>query len=124
MKEKKKEGRITCLQRSFWRQLNFGQKIANNERCSAFPQEAIGTLCPLDTWTCSQCDWLRDRLIIYVNNKEQSTLQFSLLFYSPVKDRCVVSNYSLIGIGRNINIIGTFVLINGEKLPHATQHEK
>lgn len=51
-------------------------------------------------------------------------MQFSFLFYSPVKDRCVVSNYSLISIGRNINIIGTFVLINKRKLPHATQHEK
>lgn len=69
--------------------------------------------------------WLvRDRLIIYVNNKEESTLQFSFLFHFPVKDRCVVSNYSLIGIGRNINIIGTFVLINRGKLPHATQYEK
>lgn len=61
---------------------------------------------------------------MYVNNKQQSTLQFCFLFYSPVKDRCVVSNYSLIGIRRNINIIGTFVLINRGKLPHATQHEK
>ena len=43
---------------------------------------------------------------------------------STVRDRCVVSNYSLIGIGRYINIIGTFVLINRGKLPHATQHEK
>lgn len=43
---------------------------------------------------------------------------------SPVRDRCVVSNYSLISIGRYINIIGTFVLINRGNLPHATQHEK
>lgn len=43
---------------------------------------------------------------------------------SPVRDRCVVSNYSLIGIGRYINIIGTFVLINRGNLPHTTQHEK
>ena len=61
---------------------------------------------------------------MYVNNKEQTILQFSFLFYSPVQDRCVVSNYSLIGIWRNINIIGTFVLINKGKLPHATQYEK
>lgn len=44
--------------------------------------------------------------------------------HSPVRDRCVVSNYSLIGIGRCINIIGAFVLINRGNLPHATQHEK
>lgn len=38
---------------------------------------------------------------------------------------CVIIHWLVsIGIGRNINIIGTFVLINREKLPHATQHEK